>query len=238
MRSSPALAATAAAALALVVAGGAWWSTSSTESAIQARSQQVLADAGLDGVDVQADGRDLVITGPAASDERAREALSQVAGTRDVRFVAAGTADTPSEPLAQPSAAAATSSPMPSTGASASGGGSSSARPTGTPASAIRFAKGSSQLDATAQQRVTEIAAYLKEYEGLSVVLIGRTSDEGTTDASLALSWQRAQRVGDAVVAAGIAPSRVSTAGTGEMVVDSPSMADLLRRVDVVYEER
>lgn len=238
MRSSPSIAASVAAAgLALVVAGGAWWSTSATERQIEARSQEALTASGIEGVQVRADGRDIVLSGDGAAGERARAALTQVPGAREIRLGGSDDdrASTPAQ--AQPSsepARGSVASPAPAPSADTTPG----SRAPASQADSVRFAKGSAELDAAAQSSVAQIAAHLERYGGLSVVLIGRTSDEGSTDASLALSWQRAQRVGDAIVAAGINPSRVSTAGTGEMVVDSPSMANLLRRVDVVYEER
>lgn len=257
MRSSPALAAgLAAGALVLVVGAGAWWSTSSTESAIQARSQEVLAASGLDAVKVRADGRDIVITDAAGAADRARSALEQVPGAREI--VMAGTnpehdasstatlaGSEPSAPAspespASPTASSAPAPPTTSTPATPPGGGVGAApvTPMSAPATAIRFEKGSSDLDQTARAEVQRIIDYLKQYQGVSVTLIGRTSDEGPADVSLDLSAQRAQRVGEALVAAGISPSRVSTAGAGGMAVDSQTMASLLRRVDVVYEER
>lgn len=236
MMSSPSTAASlAAAGLALVVAGGAWWSTSATERQIEARSQAALTASGIEGVQVRADGRDIVVSGDQAAGEQARSALAEIPGAREVRLTAASDDDSAAQ---APASTGAAQTPAPGASPTSSADHAPSGRAPATQAGAVRFAKGSAQLDAAAERSVAEIASHLERYERLSVVLIGRTSDEGSTDASLALSWQRAQRVGDAIVAAGIAPSRVSTAGTGEMVVDSPSMANLLRRVDVVYEER
>ncbi len=247
MKSSPALAASlAAVGLAGLVAGGAWWSTSAAESAMQARSRSALSEAGLDSVQVVADGRDLLVTTGSASEPTVRDVLARVPGAREVRFVevdsvaapraespAAEAAPTPSSPSSPSSPPSAASSSAPTTAAP-------TARPPVTPApqTTIRFARGSADLDAAARQDVQAIIAHLSRYESVSVVLIGRASGEGSNDAALALSWQRAERVAEAITAAGIDPSRVSTAGAGGMLVDSPAMAQLLRRVDVAYEER
>lgn len=243
----------AAAGLALVVVGGAWWSASAMERDVQDRSRQALDSAGLHEVRVTADGRDLIVSGvdDAGRIEAVRSTLSDVAGAGRVRGEALGApvsaapatsgvapSEEPTPAGSAPDASPSVTSPAPSSTTPSRDRDAAGLPPAPAPTSAIRFASGSSDLDAEARAAAVRIAAYLERYEGLSVVLIGRTSGEGSTDASLSLSWQRAQQVGDAVVAAGIAPSRVSTAGTGEMVVDNPSMASLLRRVDVVYEER
>lgn len=80
----------------------------------------------------------------------------------------------------------------------------------------INFDSGKAELKADGQATVAEIASMLKGATELKLAIEGHTDDVGQAAANKALSERRARAVLDALVAAGIAPQRLSAAGFGQ----------------------
>lgn len=82
--------------------------------------------------------------------------------------------------------------------------------------SEVLFPVGSSALSGHGKQKLTEVAAILKEYPGSDVIIQGYTSSEGDDQMNYDLSVRRAQVVKNQLVANGVAASRLYAQGMGE----------------------
>ncbi|WP_439597152.1 OmpA family protein [Falsiroseomonas sp.] len=103
------------------------------------------------------------------------------------------------------------------------------ARPEG-PAGAVRlgFARGEARLDATARQTIASLAPHLATVTQGRITIEAQASGPAN-DASIArrLSLARAMAVRDALVAAGVEPTRIDLRGLG--LLDPPAdAADIL----------
>lgn len=79
----------------------------------------------------------------------------------------------------------------------------------------INFDTGKWDLKADGQATVREIVAMLKAAPGLAIAVEGHTDNVGAAAANKTLSENRARSVAGAIVAAGIAANRISSAGFG-----------------------
>src|SRR5271170_2497169 len=80
----------------------------------------------------------------------------------------------------------------------------------------LLFDTGQATLQPSSQEQLGNIAAILKAYPNVHVKIGGYTDNTGDAAANLALSEARAKNVMDALVAAGIDPSRLESKGYGD----------------------
>jgi len=80
----------------------------------------------------------------------------------------------------------------------------------------LLFDTGKASLQPSSQEQLNNIAAILKAYPNVHVKLGGYTDNTGNAAANVALSDARAKNVMDALVAAGVDPSRLQSKGYGE----------------------
>lgn len=102
----------------------------------------------------------------------------------------------------------------------------------------ILFAVNSTEIRSDLRRDLQALAGNLAAYPDTTVQIIGHTDNTGPADYNLDLSQRRARVVGNVLVAAGVAPSRVQTYGRGE---DQPVASNLdpqgqaqNRRVEVI----
>ncbi|MEZ6028926.1 MAG: OmpA family protein [Hyphomonadaceae bacterium] len=81
----------------------------------------------------------------------------------------------------------------------------------------ITFAKGSAALSQTFVPWLDKIAESLNQFPQTTVDIIGHDSTEGSEQASLALSLQRADAVRAYLQGKGVLPARMATGGAGEL---------------------
>ena len=80
----------------------------------------------------------------------------------------------------------------------------------------LLFDTGKATLQPSSQEQLGNIAAILKAYPNVHVKIGGYTDNTGDAAANVALSDARAKNVMDALVAAGIDPSRLESKGYGD----------------------
>ncbi len=80
----------------------------------------------------------------------------------------------------------------------------------------VHFGYDSDELDGEAQGVVSRNADWLRQNGGTKVELEGHCDSRGTPEYNLALGSRRANAVRDALVAAGVATSRITTISYGE----------------------
>jgi OmpA-OmpF porin, OOP family len=80
----------------------------------------------------------------------------------------------------------------------------------------LLFDTGKATLQPSSQEQLNNIAAILKAYPNVHVKIGGYTDNMGDAAANVALSDARAKNVMDALVAAGIDPSRLESKGYGD----------------------
>ena len=80
----------------------------------------------------------------------------------------------------------------------------------------LLFDTGKATLQPSSQEQLANIAAILKAYPNVHVKIGGYTDNTGDAAANLALSDARAKNVMDALVAAGVDPSRLEAKGYGD----------------------
>lgn len=82
---------------------------------------------------------------------------------------------------------------------------------------AVLFEVGKSKLMPSAQEKLREVAAVLKqEQDGRSIVVEGHTDSQGTDQYNLQLSKSRAQAVVDYLISQGVDRNRIKAVGRGE----------------------
>ncbi|MBB5318004.1 OmpA family protein [Tunturibacter empetritectus] len=80
----------------------------------------------------------------------------------------------------------------------------------------LLFDTGKATLQPSSQEQLNNVAAILKAYPHVHVKLGGYTDNTGNAAANVALSGARAKNVMDALVAAGVDPSRLQSKGYGD----------------------
>jgi outer membrane protein OmpA-like peptidoglycan-associated protein len=103
--------------------------------------------------------------------------------------------------------------------------------------SGILFDLNSYTLRPEARDRLTDLAASLKDYDDSEVLIVGHTDSSGAEDYNQTLSENRANAAGSFLIRAGVAPSRVKMIGLGETEPvapnDTPEGMQQNRRVEV-----
>jgi outer membrane protein OmpA-like peptidoglycan-associated protein len=80
----------------------------------------------------------------------------------------------------------------------------------------LLFDTGKATLQPSSQEQLDNIANILKAYPNVHVKIGGYTDNTGDPSANMTLSAERAKNVMDALVSAGIDPSRLSSEGYGD----------------------
>ncbi len=83
--------------------------------------------------------------------------------------------------------------------------------------SGILFATNSSELQAGAKANIEDLSKILNKYPDTNILIEGDTDNEGTNEHNQTLSERRAQSVADYHRGQGVASSRISTVGLGEV---------------------
>ena len=83
--------------------------------------------------------------------------------------------------------------------------------------SGILFETNSSQLQSVAKANIESLAEILKKYPDTNILIEGDTDNTGSDEYNQKLSERRAQAVADYQRGLGIASSRISTVGLGEL---------------------
>lgn len=83
--------------------------------------------------------------------------------------------------------------------------------------SGILFDVNKSDLKPVAQQNIRELSETLKKYEDTNILIEGHTDNTGAEDYNQTLSEKRAKSVSDYLNSLGVANSRVTTTGYGEL---------------------
>ncbi len=94
----------------------------------------------------------------------------------------------------------------------------------------VFFAERSAVLEPTAADVITRAAAAASTTPNAPVAVLGWTDSGGSARADVTLSQQRAQTVADALVADGVAASRITRQGRGQ-THDDPGVES--RRVEI-----
>lgn len=81
-------------------------------------------------------------------------------------------------------------------------------------ATRIYFESGSVELKATAQNKILQIKAFLNQYPGLSLRIMGYSDRVGSLDTNLKLAQSRAETVRNALITQGIEPKRLQALAT------------------------
>lgn len=105
----------------------------------------------------------------------------------------------------------------------------------------VLFATGKSQLASTANNHLSKLARFLKEYPDNNVVIEGHTDSVGTESSNITLSQNRADAVRNFLVRQGVASHQLSTVamGQGSPVAsnDSATGRQKNRRVEIIIEK-
>lgn len=103
--------------------------------------------------------------------------------------------------------------------------------------SGILFGFDSSELTASSKENISELATVLKKYEDTEILIEGHTDSKGAEEYNQQLSERRAASVSGQLKSLGVAGSRTSEVGYGEIqpVADNSTDAgrSLNRRVEV-----
>lgn len=103
------------------------------------------------------------------------------------------------------------------------------------------FRTNDSQLTAAGEERLALLATFLKRNDGLTVRITGYADPRGHSEANMALSRARAERVANQLTVAGIASSRLTVLAHGESqsmaaIGDADAYA-LERRVHIALDQ-
>ncbi|MCP5286575.1 MAG: OmpA family protein [Burkholderiaceae bacterium] len=105
----------------------------------------------------------------------------------------------------------------------------------------VLFETGRATVKPAAQGELAKLVDYLKQHPERLVLIEGYTDSVGSESFNLTLSQKRADAVARALMAMGVAPSRIATTGYGESypVADNASASDraLNRRVEVYISD-
>jgi outer membrane protein OmpA-like peptidoglycan-associated protein len=106
----------------------------------------------------------------------------------------------------------------------------------------IAFAPGQASLRPAAKASLGKLVAFVNRDPSKPIRIEGHTDSSGNSHANQVLSQRRADAVRDALIAAGVAANRITTAGLGESqpVADNGTEEGRARnrRVDVILEDK
>jgi outer membrane protein OmpA-like peptidoglycan-associated protein len=106
----------------------------------------------------------------------------------------------------------------------------------------IFFRVNSAALLEVSQEQIDELLIYMRKYPSLNINITGHTDNLGTLEYNLELSQSRADAVKGKLIALGIAPHRIATAGVGSAkpIADNSdeSGRSKNRRVEVMFNLR
>jgi len=80
----------------------------------------------------------------------------------------------------------------------------------------VKFAFGKHDIEGDAHSEIRKVSRFMMQYPSVKVTVEGYTDDTGPADFNRTLSKQRADAVIAALIADGVAPSRLSSAAYGE----------------------
>jgi outer membrane protein OmpA-like peptidoglycan-associated protein len=80
----------------------------------------------------------------------------------------------------------------------------------------INFAYDKADVRPDEMAKVGQVASYIKQNDGVLVLLDGHTDPRGSDKYNLELSQRRVKAVRDALVKAGVPPERIATAAQGK----------------------
>ena len=100
----------------------------------------------------------------------------------------------------------------------------------GTPSMVVFFADKSAALEPADSDIIAHAASLAKAAPDAPVLVRGWTDSDGSPQADIVLSQQRAQRVAEALIADGVAPTRIARQGRGQ-THDDPGVES--RRVEI-----
>ncbi len=105
----------------------------------------------------------------------------------------------------------------------------------------VFFDTNQTDLSPRGQLIVNKVAEVVRTNNEVRVTVIGRTDRAGTATENMALSERRAERVRDALIAAGVPSARIDTSWLGEGKQSAPTPDDVAQQrsrvVDVVVQE-
>jgi outer membrane protein OmpA-like peptidoglycan-associated protein len=206
-----------------VTAGVAVIGSEAIEPPLLASSEQALHDAGVVGVGLRFDGREALLISEGADAATLAEAARVVERVDGVRWASIAAA----EPAGNATTPVPTATPTPRDPER-------EAAISELDRTRVLFAPDSASLDAAGLRVVARVAVLLTAHPDLRVRLTGHVAiATGTAPQSVAFSERRAQAVLDELVAAGIDPSRLDSAGAGAEGVDDADG----RRVDIEIVE-
>jgi peptidoglycan-associated lipoprotein len=90
----------------------------------------------------------------------------------------------------------------------------------------VHFGYDSYAIDNVARNDLEANARTLNEQSGLKIVLEGHCDERGTAEYNMALGAERARAVKSALVALGVASSRIETISYGEEIPLDPSSSE------------
>lgn len=103
--------------------------------------------------------------------------------------------------------------------------------------SGILFATNSSTLEYQAKSNITKLATILNKYPDTNILITGHTDSDGSEEYNQTLSESRAKSVSQFTASQGVASSRFSVIGLGELEPiasnDTPSGKQMNRRVEI-----
>ncbi len=103
----------------------------------------------------------------------------------------------------------------------------------------VLFAYDRAEIPADEATKISQIADFVKQSDGVIVMLDGHTDPRGTDGYNLGLSQRRVKAVRDALVKAGVPEDRVSTAASGKKrpkcVDKTEECFQIDRRVEVYF---
>jgi outer membrane protein OmpA-like peptidoglycan-associated protein len=106
----------------------------------------------------------------------------------------------------------------------------------------VQFEWQQADIQAKCELKIAKVAAWMKENPAVSLALDGHSADARANDEDPMLGARRVQAVRGALVAAGVAPSRISDGSYGRSEPlcsrDTSECRELNRRVEILAARR